>query len=152
MNSTNSKQTVLKLHSLWMKLVSNRGLIGLILDNHWVITNWMEFFLNGARLSWNFVNSLNLINHWIMNWSQFKDPVSYMCLDGTVLASWSVTEWVVVLRTFNCYDKYFCYWIRWTHWKLLGRTPISQISLESKLLSHPLSSIFRGIILHYSEY
>ena len=27
-----------------------------------------------------------------MNWSQFKDPVSYMCLAGAVIASWSLTQ------------------------------------------------------------
>ena len=27
-----------------------------------------------------------------MNWSQFKDPVSYMCLAGAVVASWSPTQ------------------------------------------------------------
>ena len=27
-----------------------------------------------------------------MNWAQFKDPVSHMCLTGTVKASWSVTQ------------------------------------------------------------
>ena len=33
-----------------------------------------------------------LINHWSMNWAQFKDPVSHMCLAGAVLASWSLRE------------------------------------------------------------
>ena len=27
-----------------------------------------------------------------MNWSQFKDPVSHMCLAGAVVASWSLTQ------------------------------------------------------------
>ena len=27
-----------------------------------------------------------------MNWAQFKDPVSQMCLAGTVGASWSLTQ------------------------------------------------------------
>ena len=27
-----------------------------------------------------------------MNWGQFKDPASYMCLVGTVVASWSLTQ------------------------------------------------------------
>ena len=27
-----------------------------------------------------------------MNWSQFKDPISYMFLAGTVVASWSLTQ------------------------------------------------------------
>ena len=43
----------------------------------------LEFFLNVAELSTNSVNSANsgnLINHWSMNWAQFKDPISHMCL------------------------------------------------------------------------
>ena len=27
-----------------------------------------------------------------MNWNQLKDPVSYMCLAGTVVAFWSLTQ------------------------------------------------------------
>ena len=27
-----------------------------------------------------------------MNWTGFEDPISHMCLAGTVLASWSLTQ------------------------------------------------------------
>ena len=27
-----------------------------------------------------------------MNWAEFKDPVCHMCLAGTVVASWSLTQ------------------------------------------------------------
>ena len=27
-----------------------------------------------------------------MNWAQFKDPVSHICLAGAVVASWSLTQ------------------------------------------------------------
>ena len=40
-----------------------------------------------------------------MNWAQFKDPVSHMCLVGTVVASWSLTQEVAGSNPFN--DKYF---------------------------------------------
>ena len=30
-----------------------------------------------------------------MNWIQFKDPVSHICLAGTVVASWTLTKKVV---------------------------------------------------------
>ena len=40
------------------------------------------------KFNWNSVNSGNRINHWSMNWGQFKDHVSHMCLAGTVIASW----------------------------------------------------------------
>ena len=55
----------------------------------------MEFFLNGTELSLNSVNSANSgnrINHRSMNWVQFKDLVSHMCLAGAVLAFWSLTQ------------------------------------------------------------
>ena len=53
------------------------------------------FFLNGVELSLNPVNSANsgnLINLWSMNLAQFKDSVSHMCLSGTVVASWFLTQ------------------------------------------------------------
>ena len=42
-----------------------------------------------------------------MNWDQFKDPISHMCLAGTVVASWSLTQEVVGVLSlgyvyFNC--------------------------------------------------
>ena len=27
-----------------------------------------------------------------MNWAQFKDPVPHMCLAGTMVTSWSLTQ------------------------------------------------------------
>ena len=36
--------------------------------------------LNGNSM--NSVDSRNLINHWSINWNQFKDPACYMCLVG----------------------------------------------------------------------
>ena len=51
---------------------------------------------NGGLPKWNRKsldsgNSGNLINHRSMNWAQFKDPVSHMCLDDAVVASKSLT-------------------------------------------------------------
>ena len=58
-------------------------------SNYW----WsIEFFLNEGELSLNSLNSRNLINYWSMNWSQFKDPISHICIAGTVVASWSLTQ------------------------------------------------------------
>ena len=52
--------------------------------------------LIGILLKWNrnSVNSGYLINHLSrsMNWAQFKDSFSYMCLAGAVLAFWSLTQ------------------------------------------------------------
>ena len=62
----------------------------------------MELFLNEAELS---LNSGNLINHWSVNWVQFKDFVSHMCLAGGVVASWSLTQ-DVANSSLYCNDKY----------------------------------------------
>ena len=40
-----------------------------------------------------------------MNWAQFKDLVSHVCLAGTVIASWFLTQEVTGSSLFN--DKYF---------------------------------------------
>ena len=45
-----------------------------------------------------------------MNWAQLKDPVYHMCLAGTVVACWSLTQGVPGLHRqepFYCNDKYF---------------------------------------------
>ena len=52
----------------------------------------MEFFLNKAEHPLNSANLENLINHWSMNWVQFKDPVSHMCLAGAVVLSLTLTQ------------------------------------------------------------
>ena len=44
-------------------------------------------------------NSENLINHLSMNWVDFKDPVSHMCLAGAVVVSWSLTQKVAGLSS-----------------------------------------------------
>ena len=49
---------------------------------------------------WN-GNSGNLINHWSMNWDQFKDPVSHLCLAGAVIAFWSPTQEAAASNPFN---------------------------------------------------
>ena len=36
-----------------------------------------------------------------MNWTQFKDPVSHMCLAGTVVAYWSLTQEVAASSPFT---------------------------------------------------
>ena len=59
------------------------------------------FFLNGAELSLNSVNSGNLINHCSMNWVQYKDLVSHMCLVGAIVAALSLTQEVAGLSSFN---------------------------------------------------
>ena len=79
---------------------------------HWIFMPFRENS-TGAELSLNSVisvNSSNLINHWSMTWFQFKEPVSDMCLAGSVVASWSLTQEMAGSSPFN--EKYFCQWIR----------------------------------------
>ena len=42
-----------------------------------------------------------------MNWPQFIDPVSHMCLAGTVVASLSLTQEVTGLSTFTVMTNIF---------------------------------------------
>ena len=42
-----------------------------------------------------------------MNWAQFKDPVSHMCLAGAVVASWSLTQEVVGSNVFTAMTNIF---------------------------------------------
>ena len=42
-----------------------------------------------------------------MNWAQLKDPVSHICLAGTVVASWSLTQEVVDLSPFTVMTNIF---------------------------------------------
>ena len=67
----------------------------------------LEIFLNGAEFSLNSANSGNLRNHWSMNWAQFKDPVSHMCLAGTVVAAWSLTQEVAGSSPFTIMKNIF---------------------------------------------
>ena len=65
----------------------------------------MEFFLNEAQILLNLGNQIDL-NHRGMNWTQFKDPVSHMCLTGAVVPCWSLTQETAGSNSFN--DNYFC--------------------------------------------
>ena len=42
-----------------------------------------------------------------MNWAQFKDPTFHICLAGTVVLYWSLTQEVEGSEPFYCNDKYF---------------------------------------------
>ena len=61
-----------------------------------VFPKWNGNSVNSANLE-------NLINHWSMNWAQFKDPVSHTCLASAVVASWSQTqEMCISYFLFHC--------------------------------------------------
>ena len=44
-----------------------------------------------------------------MNWAEFKDPVSYTCLAGAVVASWALTQDVTGLSPFAVMAYIFCH-------------------------------------------
>ena len=68
----------------------------------------------------NSVNLGNLKNHLRMNWGQFKDPLCYPCLTGSMITSWSLAHEVAGLNNpFNY--KYFHHRIQQI---LLGKTQL----------------------------
>ena len=71
-----------------------------------------------------------------MNWAQLKDPVSFMCFAGAVVAFCSLTQEVTSLSPVN--EKYFLLLNSLTSVKHLGKTPLSYIVFEchSLKLSH----------------
>ena len=42
-----------------------------------------------------------------MNWAEFKDPVSHVCLAGTVVVSWSLTQEVAGSNPFTVMTNIF---------------------------------------------
>ena len=68
----------------------------------------MEFSRNGEELSLNSATSGNLISHQSIYWAQFKDPVSHMCLAGTVVASQSFTQGAAGLNPFTVMTNICC--------------------------------------------
>ena len=42
-----------------------------------------------------------------MNWAQFKDPVSQLCLAATVVASWPLTQEMAGLNPFTVMTNTF---------------------------------------------
>ena len=71
------------------------------------ILQFIGVFPKWNRNSMNSAIPGNLINHWSMNWSRFKDPVSHMCLAGSVVASWFSTQETAGLNPFTV-SSYFC--------------------------------------------
>ena len=86
--------------SIWTKLFSHFSFENRIFQfppmkqiNIWLSVRGVNgFFTKWNRNSVNSANSRNLINHSSMNNSQFKDPVSHICLAGNVVASWSLIQ------------------------------------------------------------
>ena len=67
-----------------------------------------EFFLDAAELWLNSVISVisgSLINQWSMNWAQFQDPVSHICLADPEVANWSLTQEVADLNSVKTFRK-----------------------------------------------
>ena len=64
-----------------------------------------------------------------MNWTQFKDPVSHVCLAGAVVASWSLTQEVAGSSPFTVMTNIF------VSVKHLVKTPIDCFIVR-KSVSH----------------
>ena len=59
-----------------------------------------------------------------MNWAQFKDPVSYMCLADAGVASWSLTQEVAGLSPFTVVTNILFAEFSEKH---LGKTPLGSV-------------------------
>ena len=70
-------------------------------------TKFCSVFL---KWKWKSANSKNSINQWGMDWDQFKDPVYYLCLAGTVVASDLFHKRLQVQKIFffcnNCFIRF----------------------------------------------
>ena len=71
----------------------------------------LEFSLFFYRKYWSFPKMERKFskfrestNQWSMNWGQFKDPVSHLCVAGAVVPSWSLT---LVAAGSNLFDDKF---------------------------------------------
>ena len=100
------------------------GLVQPITAAHNKVRGLLGVFPKYNKSSVNSANSGKLVNHWIMNWAHFKDPVSHMCLGGAVIACWPLTKEVAGWQEFEpiYWMTYFCHWICWIQWKYLGKT------------------------------
>ena len=93
-NGLYSKKKSYSHGDLWQQCV-----ISTLQLNRFIIYS-LDFFPKSAEIS---VNSGNRINQWSMNWSQFKDRVSNMCLAGAVVVvvCWSLTQELAGSIPFN---------------------------------------------------
>ena len=71
-----------------------------------------------------------------MNWAQFKDPVSHMCLVGAVVASRSLTQEVAGSSPFTVMTNIFCHSV-----KHLGKTPVCHRVCSHKVATHRIRCI-----------
>ena len=88
----------------------DRNVLGRIVQKESQITksrSLIGVFPKQNRNSVNPMNSGNLKKQWCMNWIQFKDPVSRMCLGGNVVAVLVFNIKVGRLEPFYCNDICF---------------------------------------------
>ena len=72
-------------------LIQEERIGNVVSTSHWITPVYVlleQLFLNGAEFS---LNSGNLIKHWRINLTQFKDSLCYLCHAGAVVASSSLT-------------------------------------------------------------
>ena len=81
-----------------------------------------------------------------MNWAQFEDPVSHMCLPGAVVACWSLTQEMAGSSPFNVINFFVTAEFSEKH---LGKTPLLVIMYGNRhSLRHGcLSSVVVGSLI-----
>ena len=88
------------------------------------------------------MNSVNLINHCSMNWDQFKDPVSHICLAGDVVASRSLTQEVAGLSPFTVMTNTFVTDFHELNENNSGKTQLSRLSRILKQERRKIGSFY----------
>ena len=58
------------------------------------------------------MNLGNLINHSSMNWGQSKDPLCYLCLAGSMVTSWSLSQEVANSNSSFNYKYFFAHSVK----------------------------------------
>ena len=72
-----------------------------------------------------------------MNWAQFKDPISHMCLAGAVVTCWSLTQEVAAWQVRVLLMSYFFVTeLAEFSEKHLGITPLCWCTIRAALVPH----------------
>ena len=102
---------------------------------HWI--HWIQ----GIQRIWEITGS--------MNWVQYKDLLSCLCLCGTAVSSLSFTQEIMGSNpAISLFDyNFFCHWVQRTQWNHLVKTPMSEIEHLKRPNIHGLT--FYSIIMKY---
>ena len=98
----------------------------------------------------NSLNSANLINHWSMNWAQFKNHVSHMCLTGTVAGAAGSSPFTVMINILplNSANSVKTFWKNSIVLILIGATSRPRLSWQDVYLRDINTWVCVFFVLH----